>query len=476
MFRSKYLLGVLCTLFPIFCQAEWTTSDPKPISEPYSSFTNDSVFSSCNPATGQFLATWVDGNNNDYPTYSFFSPGTGWGPINTISSSADALHVSNVFTSCDPVSGKFLATWTKFTGRLHQPTASVYIPGTGWSTADLLNDANAAVNTTNSFDSTTGQFLVTWADAFSSHFPMYSFYTPSIGWGPISTISTDSLAANVYTTFDPTTDQFLAVWADIATGFPMYSFYAAGAWSTDAPISSSASVQNDVLCACNPSTGIFIATWADINQQSLPFYSIYTPGSGWSPAATITTSSGVGDNVAVSCDLSTGQFLASWSDVLNGQATYSFYTPGTGWSIPAIISPLSNSASDIITCFNSTSGQFLATWADNSNPDQIFNPTYSFFTNILPPPPPSHFVGTVVRNRFLTQTEIVHKLVWSPPGDSTLIVSYQISRNGVVIAVVPASGPFTYYDHNRNNNSKDIYTIVSINADGKQSTPSSIIL
>lgn len=67
-------------------------------------------------------------------------------------------------------------------------------------------------------------------------------------------------------------------------------------------------------------------------------------------------------------------------------------------------------------------------------------------------------------------------LKWNPPGESLGIVSYQISRNGVVIAVVPASDPSIYYDHNRKKNMTYIYTIVSQYANGAKSTPVSITL
>jgi hypothetical protein len=474
MVRYKFIFAWIYCSFSTLCQADWTISQPSPISTSYS-YTYASVFTSCDPTRGLFLATWADGNNNQYPTYSFFTPGAGWSPINTISNSSPAVISSNVLTSCDRISGKFLASWTNIT--TNQPTSSVYSPGSGWSTADPLTTSTAAVNTANSFDSITGQFLITWADTNNNNYPTYSFYTPGTGWTPIATISTVSRAANVYSSFDSTTNQFLAVWVDIGSGNPMYSFYISGGWTVAAPISVLADVDNDVLCACNPATGQFLATWADINQNLYPFYSVYTPGSGWSPIATITTSYGVTDNVTISCDLTTGQFLASWSNVSNSHPTYSFYTLGTGWSQPAIISASSSSGSDITTSFNSMTGQFLAAWADTSNPNQLFNPTYSFFTYVLPtPPPPSHFTGSVLSNRFLTQTDIIHKLVWTPPPDASSIVFYQINRNGAPIAAVPASGPFVYDDHDRSKSKIDLYTIVSVSADGEQSEPLSMTL
>lgn len=92
------------------------------------------------------------------------------------------------------------------------------------------------------------------------------------------------------------------------------------------------------------------------------------------------------------------------------------------------------------------------------------------------PPPPSSFKGKTIKNRFLTQTDIVNILKWNSPAESSEIVSYQISRNGAVIAVLPASNPNVYNDSNRKKNTTYIYTIVSVNADGLKSTPLSITL
>ena len=470
--KCRLFILLICS-FCCSLSADWTTSAPNPISTTYS-FTYGSVFNSCNPQIGQYLATWADGNNNQYPTYSIFTPNSGWSTINTISNSSGAIISSNVITSCDPQTGIFVATWTDNTTFL--PTLSIYNPSMGWNTIDQLTTSTATVNTANSFNSITGQFLVTWAES-GSHYPTYSFYDPNTGWGAKTTITTESIAADVYTTFDSTTGQFLAVWTDIGTGNPMYSFYSSGAWSNAASISNLASVDDDVLCACNPPTGQFIATWSDINQSLYPFYSVYTPGDGWSPIATITTTSGVTDNVAITCNRNTGEFLASWSNVANGNPTYSFYTPNVGWSPPEVISTISSTGGDIITSFNPATGQFLATWSDRSNPDLIFNPTYSFFTYIDPaPPPPLSFKGKVLYNHFVSQSDTIYALAWSPPVNSSEIVSYQISRNEVVIAVVPVSGPSFYYDHNRKKSKSDIYTIVSLNADEVQSTPLSITL
>lgn len=78
---------------------------------------------------------------------------------------------------------------------------------------------------------------------------------------------------------------------------------------------------------------------------------------------------------------------------------------------------------------------------------------------------PSAFRGKTVKNRFATQTDIINALEWNPPVDASGVASYQISRDGVVIAVLPAFKR-VYCDHDRQKNTTYIYSIVSLNASG----------
>lgn len=94
----------------------------------------------------------------------------------------------------------------------------------------------------------------------------------------------------------------------------------------------------------------------------------------------------------------------------------------------------------------------------------------------LNPPPPASFTGTIEQSVFAMQSEISNVLKWSAPLDLSEIVSYQITRDGVLIAVVPASIPNIYYDHCRKKNTIYTYTIVSLNAEGAPSTPLSLTL
>lgn len=87
--------------------------------------------------------------------------------------------------------------------------------------------------------------------------------------------------------------------------------------------------------------------------------------------------------------------------------------------------------------------------------------------------PPASIQGEVIKNRFLTQTDRIHSISWTAsPG--LCVTGYQIFRNGILIAFVPASAPLTYMDHNRK--TEDVYTVKAINSLGEVSSAVSIVL
>jgi hypothetical protein len=93
-----------------------------------------------------------------------------------------------------------------------------------------------------------------------------------------------------------------------------------------------------------------------------------------------------------------------------------------------------------------------------------------------PPPqvavlPPSDFVGKVIRDQFGMTTYYTHRLKWKASPDPS-VFSYQLFRNGILIATLPANQDyFTFDDHHRHKRKKDTYVLVAINKEGLQSSP-----
>ncbi len=84
--------------------------------------------------------------------------------------------------------------------------------------------------------------------------------------------------------------------------------------------------------------------------------------------------------------------------------------------------------------------------------------------------------GCKTCNRFLTQTDLINKLTWSVSGTS-VPVSYFIYRDEALtdlVAIIPASEPFEFLDHNRRPNVTYTYYIVGTNDVGTTSDPVAI--
>ena len=464
---------LLCNLVVTTVHSDWTITTPATISAINTPQNNTSC--SFDPTTGNFLAVWKDLSGTNELAYSFYIPGTGWTASAAISESTVVQH--DVFSACDTSTGVILATWAD-TNNNNYPSYSIYTPGSGWSTPNTITTSSVVdsgeFDVFVSFNPVTGQFLAIWSD--SSTYATYAFYTPGTGWGTAGIISgTSRVEGNIFSTANSITGTSMAAWSDLNTNYPTYSIYTPGTgWSTSARITTSAYMFQDVYLSFDSTTGQTLATWGDSQNNSVPTYSFYTPGNGWSLIAAISGTTQVDIDVITSFDPVNGQFLAVWADSSNtNQINYSTYTPGSGWSSPVFLpaSPNAEARNNVYLSYDSVTGQILATWTGADDEGRF--PYYSFFDGPVPLPPvpeaPASFSGKVMNKRFLSQTDRINQLNWLPANDST-IVSYLLRRNGVLIFTAPSTGPYTYQDHNRNKRVTDVYTLTSVNQKGLESS------
>lgn len=88
--------------------------------------------------------------------------------------------------------------------------------------------------------------------------------------------------------------------------------------------------------------------------------------------------------------------------------------------------------------------------------------------------PPTNITGSTCKDNFAMQTDCVKTITWSP-SPSPGVTSYYIRRNGILIQIVPASGPFVFVDHDRCRQ-VDTYTVTAFNALGQESTPATVVI
>jgi YVTN family beta-propeller protein len=81
--------------------------------------------------------------------------------------------------------------------------------------------------------------------------------------------------------------------------------------------------------------------------------------------------------------------------------------------------------------------------------------------------------GCKTQNLFLMQRDLINKLTWSASGPS-LPVSYSMYRDAALtdlVAIVPATGPLQFFDHNRLPNMVYTYYLIGTNVVGTISDP-----
>ncbi|CUI16294.1 hypothetical protein PNK_0667 [Candidatus Protochlamydia naegleriophila] len=169
-----------------------------------------------------------------------------------------------------------------------------------------------------------------------------------------------------------------------------------------------------------------------------------------------------------------------------GAVFYNYYDSATNNWLPASLrlSPSGFSALSPRLSMNALGGAIL-TWTLENFTNQIAQAVY--IPNRLPPPPPPpppppgsplparHFHGKQIKNHFLSQTEFVNILKWSSSKDAS-IIAYNLSRNGALIASIPANCSLTYRDRDRKKNKRDFYQLTAVNAEGEQSVPLNLTL
>lgn len=87
---------------------------------------------------------------------------------------------------------------------------------------------------------------------------------------------------------------------------------------------------------------------------------------------------------------------------------------------------------------------------------------------------PRSATGCRTQNIFLTQTDFINRITWTPPFAGTTPIGYYIYRNAQLTdlaGIVSASGLLQFLDHNRDPNVVSTYYIVSVDKNNNISAP-----
>lgn len=168
---------------------------------------------------------------------------------------------------------------------------------------------------------------------------------------------------------------------------------------------------------------------------------------------------------------SLGNTLACWtvlSDPLGQVQTTSLNAGDSLWKpVTTLSAPGTQNINPLIEL--TSTGDGLALWQTISEEEFSGSINASISLNMFLPLPPSYFKGSIISNKFLTQTDRIHDLTWGKSSDPS-VVKYNLYRNNKLITSLPSEGNVYFYkDHNRNKKKKDIYKITSVNQEGAES-------
>jgi len=114
----------------------------------------------------------------------------------------------------------------------------------------------------------------------------------------------------------------------------------------------------------------------------------------------------------------------------------------------------------------SDQGTAVATWVDTLTSYVMGSRNLFLFTLA----PPSNFLGQIVKNEFLTESNYFLEMCWF----SSLapnIVDYKIYKNGNLIATIPANCPTKFLHLLNCKNTKGTYTLIATASNGNTSAP-----
>lgn len=413
------------------------------------SFTNASDFAMENSGTA--LAVWsLPGTSINS---SYFN-GTTWTtpPANPLDTSAVDASIAVAMNG----TGSGIAVWINFA--TNNVNSSIFSNG-NWSPITTIA-VGTGLSAPSVAYSTNGTAIASWTAIgnliYVSHFDGSTWSFPllmeAVPFGYFSKVGMDSQGNGI------------ALWKNTTNNIIVSHFI--GTWQAPLSLGVGTANRRDYDLAMSKN-GTAVVVWNDVSS-TIGLSRSYT-GSSWQAplqfATDITVSNSI-NNVSVSVNDS-GNALAVW---FTGSQVKSSRLPfGSAWQPEEIVdASVDPTTISVVSSLSNTNAGFAA-WS-------VAAEGFEYFANamIAPIAPPSMSVS-VCKNKFVTQTDYINIIRWTPSPDPT-VVSYQLSRNGCIIAIIPAFGPFVYYDHNSCKGFVDVYTLIAINADGIESAPITVTL
>lgn len=397
-------------------------------------------------ATGTGLAIWIrnDGVNNNIDT-SLFNNGIWTAIAPPLETTVENLLSPSIAMDG---TGRGVAAWVNRLGQeIH---ASFYSNGvwTPFQTVGTANNGVKVVYSTNGEAAVAGtHFDIGISDLWANAFNGTSWQTATLLDSQASSFPDLGIDAN---------GNAIVIWTGLAN-LVEFSRFDGTSWSTQQTISTETG--NGIPHIAVAQDGTAVAVWpdsADAIQMSL------FNGTTWS----LPTPIAQGTQVAITMD-SKGDALIGWVTSLNQLFTALLPKDGT-IGAPVFIKTIpANMVESLDLSLSSRSTLGAVVWVEDGEGGNSFGTFIAFG-----PTPPTSIEADVCVIHGLSCVNII---TWTPSLDPTT-VAYNVRRNGVLVAIIPATGPFIFFDPNRCKKTPDTYSVTAVNSDGLESLPVTVIV
>ena len=289
-------------------------------------------------SSGNALAVWQqDDGSRDNIRSNRYTPGVGWGTATLIETdnSGDA-HIPQIAMDG---SGNALAVWHQYDGTRHNIWSNRYAAGTGWGTAELIENDNSghALNPRVEMDPS-GNAVAVWQHYDGTRYNLYTNrYTAGSGWGTAEIIEDEQGTVSGAQVALDGSGNAVAVWSQsdgLRNNIWSNRYAADSGWGEAELIETdnSGSAYNPQIVM--DGSGNAMVVWRQPSGYRNSIWSNrYTMGVGWDEAELIETDdSGHALSPQIAIDGS-GNALAVWSqsDGTRYNILSNRYTMDAGW-------------------------------------------------------------------------------------------------------------------------------------------------
>jgi hypothetical protein len=308
-------------------------------------------------ANGNALAVWTQtaGMSGGNVWSAVYEPGSGWTTPETIEN--DPGDVIGVVEMAGTRDGAAIAVWAQFDGVTINTWANNYVPGSGWGTPVIVDDATLQTSSPRVAVDADGNALAAWVQYDGGiHYNIWAArYVKSSGWESPVLVSTENskIATDHRLAFDVDGNALMIFAQDEGFDRQLQAarFTPAGGWSKPELISPALEglvEYPDIAFAADASA---LAVWEQpvrVGGQVLilAYSNRYVPGSGWGTAEPLNDSDAFYPKVGIDAS---GNALAVWHELDLGRPYADAYSvwgnrrvAGGNWSSPERIGSYGN--------------------------------------------------------------------------------------------------------------------------------------